>query len=304
MICTAAVAVIRPSNGRTAGLTPVALAIPLGQAQKPSRYLLTPSRAARITLIGMSCNSYGPVRFLPTFSSLSTAIARTVIDNCPEDLHPDPRDLRTAHERHPGGNRSFLGHYTLLRCSIAANMLHWHLRAKSDLALSKRPQGEAELGAGRTVGEKQCGAIGRPPRSVSSTGFFRRCTMATETAASAVGVVTALRRASAEWPDELWAMSVSLFIRTCYGVYEFTDDPSCVLRVGLSPARATISLSDGTRIEMGQMVGTLHFWNEHLPRYTIRGPDLRWACVVRNRVLHSFHALALYVESEPAWRQI
>ena len=99
-------------------------------------------------------------------------------------------------------------------------------------------------------------------------------------------------------------MSVSLFIRTCYGVYEFTDDPSCVLRVGLSPARSTISLSDGTRIEAGELVGTLHIWNEHLPRYAPDGPDLRWACVVRNRVLHSFHALALYVESEPAWRQI
>ena len=102
-------------------------------------------------------------------------------------------------------------------------------------------------------------------------------------------------------------MSVGWFdavIRTCYGVYEFTDDPSCVLRAGLSPARATISLSDGTRIEMGQMVGTLLFWNEHLPHYTIRGPDLRWACLVRNQLLHSLQALTLQVESEPAWRHI
>jgi len=137
--------------------------------------------------------------------------------------------------------------------------------------------------------------------------LFRRYGMATETAASAVGVVTALRSVSAEWPDELWTMSVGWLdevVRTCYGVYEFTDDPSCVLRVGLSPARAAISLSDGTRIEMGQMVGTLHFWNEHLPRYTIRGPDLRWACLVRNQLLHSLQALTLHVESEPAWRHI
>jgi hypothetical protein len=117
--------------------------------------------------------------------------------------------------------------------------------------------------------------------------------MATETADSAVNVVTAPRSVSAEWPDELWAVSVGWFdavIRACYGVYEFTDDPSCVLRVGLNPAPATISLSDGTRIEMGEMVGTLHFWNEHLPRYTMQGPDLRWACLVRNQVLHSLGA--------------
>jgi hypothetical protein len=85
-------------------------------------------------------------------------------------------------------------------------------------------------------------------------------------------------------------MSVSLFdavTRTCYGVYQFTDDPSCVLRVGRSPARATISLSDDTRIEGGELVGTLYFWNEHLPRYTSDGPDLGWACMVRRQVLHS-----------------
>jgi hypothetical protein len=86
--------------------------------------------------------------------------------------------------------------------------------------------------------------------------------MATETAASTVGVVTALRSVSRDWPDELWAMSVGLFdaiIRTFYRVCEFTDDPACVLRVGLSPARAPVSLSDGTRVEIGGLVGTLHF---------------------------------------------
>ena len=75
-------------------------------------------------------------------------------------------------------------------------------------------------------------------------------------------------------------MSVGLFdaiIRTFYGLCEFTDDPACVLRVGLSPARAPVSLSDGTRVEIGELVGTLHFWNEHLPRFKPGGPDLHWA---------------------------
>ena len=131
--------------------------------------------------------------------------------------------------------------------------------------------------------------------------------MATETAASAVGVVTVLRSAPTAWPDELWTISVSLFdavIRTYYGVYEFTDDPNCMLRVGLCRSRAAVSLSDGTQIEPGEPVGTLHFWNERLPRYPVHGPDIRWACVVRNRVLHSLHALALCLESDPAWQEI
>jgi hypothetical protein len=131
--------------------------------------------------------------------------------------------------------------------------------------------------------------------------------MTAETTASAVGVVTALRRASLDWPDELWAISVGrldAIIRSLYGVYEFTDDPTCVLRIGLSPARAPVPLSDGTQIEIGELVGSLHFWNEHLPRYAAGGPDLRWACVARDQVIHSLHALAVYVQNEPAWRQI
>ena len=131
--------------------------------------------------------------------------------------------------------------------------------------------------------------------------------MASEPAASAIGVVSALGSTSASWPDELWTGSVSLFdsiIRTYYGVYEFTDDPACILRVGLSQARAPVSLSDGTRIELGELVGTLHWWNEHLPRYSLKGPDLRWACAMRHQVLHSLRSLADYVENDTAWREI
>jgi len=131
--------------------------------------------------------------------------------------------------------------------------------------------------------------------------------MASEPAASAIGVVSALGSTSSFWPGELWTGSVSLFdsiIRTYYGVYEFTDDPACILRVGLSQARAPVLLSDGTRVEFGELVGTVHWWNEHLPRYSLKGPDFGWACAMRHQVLHSLRLLADYVESESAWREI
>ena len=124
---------------------------------------------------------------------------------------------------------------------------------------------------------------------------------------AAVGFVTALRSASAAWPDELWAGSVGwadAILRSYCGVFEFTDDPVCVLRVGLDQARAPVSLSDGTNVELGELVGTLHFWNEHLPRYSPRGPDLGWACAVRDRVTYSLRAFSEYVEDEPGWRDI
>jgi hypothetical protein len=131
--------------------------------------------------------------------------------------------------------------------------------------------------------------------------------MPAETAASAAGVVTALGRASGSWPDDLWAGSVGLvdaLIRTCYGIYEFTDDPGCVLRIGVGQARSDVILSDGTKVESGEPVGTLHFWNEHLPRYPPEGPNLRWACAMRDQMHRSLCSLAEYVESEPTWREI
>jgi hypothetical protein len=144
----------------------------------------------------------------------------------------------------------------------------------------------------------------RPARlSICRPGYA----MPSETAASAVGVVTALRRASGSWPDELWAGSVGLvdaLIRTYYGIYEFTDDPGCVLRIGMTQARAAVTLSDGTKVEAGEPVGTLHFWNEHLPHYPPAGPNLLWACGMRDQMRRSLRSLAEYVEDEPSWREI
>lgn len=131
--------------------------------------------------------------------------------------------------------------------------------------------------------------------------------MSADTAASAVGFVTALGSASVAWPDELWTGSVAwvdAMLRSYYGIYEFTDDPACVLRVGLGQARAPVLLSDGTDIEVGELVGTLHFWNEHLPRYSAKGPDLGWACAIRDRAVYSLRAFSEYIESEPAWQEV
>lgn len=131
--------------------------------------------------------------------------------------------------------------------------------------------------------------------------------MSADAAASAAGFVAALRSTSGAWPDELWTGSVTwadALLRSYYGIYEFTDDPACVLRVGRDEARASVLLTDGTRIEIGELVGTLHFWNEHLPRYSEKGPNLGWACAVRDRVTYSLRAFSQYIEREPSWREV
>ena len=127
-------------------------------------------------------------------------------------------------------------------------------------------------------------------------------------ASSHVGAVAAtVAGEPASWPDEVWAESVSwcdTILRSCYGIYEFTEDPACVFRVGLSKMRSPLSLSDGTRIDAGDVVGALHFWNEHLPRYTRDGPSLGWARAMHNQVVGSLRALAAYVEIDDAWREV
>jgi hypothetical protein len=65
-----------------------------------------------------------------------------------------------------------------------------------------------------------------------------------------------------------------------------------------------VSLADGTTIRAGQPVGTLHFWNEHLPRYNSGGPDLRWAADMRRRLARSLDRLADFVETEPGWEEV
>jgi hypothetical protein len=146
------------------------------------------------------------------------------------------------------------------------------------------------------------------PRPIGQLSEMLSSRAMAETPASALGVADALDCASSTtWPDELWAGSITLLdaiLRGYYGIYEFTDDPACLFRVGFSRARAPVSLEDGTRIEAGEVIGTLHFWNEHLPRYSATGPDLCWARAMRDQVVHSLSALADHIETEPAWRGV
>jgi hypothetical protein len=114
-------------------------------------------------------------------------------------------------------------------------------------------------------------------------------------------------RLEAGWKDELWLAlvgSVDAMLRSLYGIREFSDDPHCVLRIGISPARMPVAMSDGTRICVGQPVGELHLWNEHIPRYSEHGPDLGWAADMRRRVVHSLRLLAQHVERHPAGHQL
>lgn len=111
----------------------------------------------------------------------------------------------------------------------------------------------------------------------------------------------------AGWKDELWRAlvgSLDRSLRSYYDIREFTDDPRCVLRVGLMLAQTPVTLSDGTEIRQGEVVGALHLWNEHVPRYSEHGLNLAWAKEMRRCMLRSLATLASYVEREPVWQPV
>ena len=106
------------------------------------------------------------------------------------------------------------------------------------------------------------------------------------------------------WRDEVWTVLVSALdgvLRSCYSVIQFSDDPRCVFRIGQSQARYDLLFADGTAVGADETIGTLHFWNEQLPPFSLSGPDVRWAVVMRRRVVYSLRALAQFVETDPAW---
>lgn len=107
--------------------------------------------------------------------------------------------------------------------------------------------------------------------------------------------------------DRAWVAlvgNVDAMLRRRQGVYEFTDDPNCLLRVGLRRARATVRLADGPVIAAGSPIGVLHFWNEHLPPFPPGGPDIRWAKRIEHRFARSMRLLAAHVEGNAAWAEV
>jgi len=87
--------------------------------------------------------------------------------------------------------------------------------------------------------------------------------------------------------------------RRRFGVYEFTSDDRCILRVARTEATEHVTLADGTTVSPGDPILEIHFWNEHIPQMGPEGPDLAWAARFLKRWLHSLRLLARYIQTSP-----
>jgi len=93
-------------------------------------------------------------------------------------------------------------------------------------------------------------------------------------------------------------------LRRIYHVWEFTQDESCILRIALGRSAGDLTLSDGTRIEKGEVVGELHLWNEHLPRMDAEGPSIEWALKAHRLWRGSLEKLTAYLENDPQFASV
>lgn len=83
------------------------------------------------------------------------------------------------------------------------------------------------------------------------------------------------------------------------GIWSFSDDPDCILRLGVGTAHEGVELADGTVVTPGETIGLIHLWNERVPRIPSEGPSLAWARQFKHLLVHSLDLLAHHLVDNP-----
>ena len=107
-------------------------------------------------------------------------------------------------------------------------------------------------------------------------------------------------------PDLLSRLVIAIdrSMRRRLGIWEFSDDPDCILRVGLTRSRWEMTLNDGTVIRRGETIGMIHAWNERVPPIPPTGADMAWARELRRRLIRSLQLLARAAREDPRLQTI
>jgi len=82
------------------------------------------------------------------------------------------------------------------------------------------------------------------------------------------------------------------------GVFEFCEDPECLLRLQLARASHDLCLPGGT-VQAGEHVLLLHLLNERIAPIPPQGPDLSWAMPMQRRFVYSLRRVARYIQQSP-----
>jgi hypothetical protein len=82
------------------------------------------------------------------------------------------------------------------------------------------------------------------------------------------------------------------------GVFEFCQDPECLLRVQLAQASHGLCLP-GLIVRAGEPVLLLHLWNGSVASIPPQGPDLGWARPMQRQLIRSLKLVAEYIQQSP-----
>lgn len=93
-------------------------------------------------------------------------------------------------------------------------------------------------------------------------------------------------------------------LRRGHEILEYSTHPSCIFRLEIGRSRRALALRDGTRLQLGQRIAQLHFWNEHIPPMPQNGATIRWARRMQQSIAISLRELARFLSSRPDLRDI
>lgn len=100
-----------------------------------------------------------------------------------------------------------------------------------------------------------------------------------------------------------WIRALDALLRRRAGVYEFSEDPHCLLRLQIGCVKRPRTLPDA-ELRPGDPVLRLHLWNEQVPRLPADGPDLAWATRMHRRFVRSLRGVAAEMVRDPRLREI
>lgn len=89
------------------------------------------------------------------------------------------------------------------------------------------------------------------------------------------------------------------WLRRRQGIYEYSSDPVCLFRINRAEAEESLTLSDGTRVRLGDPILNLHLWNEHIRPMPLRGATLGWGRQMHRALEVSLSELACWLAHEP-----
>lgn len=96
---------------------------------------------------------------------------------------------------------------------------------------------------------------------------------------------------------------IDYLLRRSGGLFEFSDNADCVLRIQLGKASHDVTIGS-EKILKGETVLAIHIWNEHIPILPKEGANLAWALVLRRRVNYSFREMAKVMQHDSRFSQV